>query len=222
MSSRAEPPGEWRGPASGLASHPPSFPAAPSRPGESDAWTPRGPPPSHWGAGQGDGPPSHWGAPPGFPVPGKPPFEQASNGAIADRAFQEPAVGNGAVGSSASEPPLPAVPTPVERLKRIRVVASALSEQMLEKLSSLGVSSSRKGHSMAETHSLPGTSTALKEAQCARLGLTASSASTQRSKLPPPGPAMPRLLACTLGLAHSGLWERFRQRCGTPLPDCLL
>jgi len=100
-------------------------------------------------------------------------------------------------------------------------VSSALGEEMLEKLHSLGIMP-KKGKAAKEEpepqQEVPQAAGIAGDAsaQCALLGL--GNIGAQRSRLPPPVPGARRLQVCTLGLATAGLWERFRQRCGTPLP----
>eukprot|EP00931_Biecheleriopsis_adriatica_P075022 TRINITY_DN48985_c0_g1_i1.p1 TRINITY_DN48985_c0_g1~~TRINITY_DN48985_c0_g1_i1.p1 ORF type:complete len:373 (+),score=57.02 TRINITY_DN48985_c0_g1_i1:25-1143(+) len=225
---RGEPPVEWRGPGGG------SRPAPSPYGSDTGAWTPTGPPPSHWGGNAG-GPPAHWGAPPQPAAPAYPvqpdPIKSEAPAASQVQAGTAPPAESPAV----AEPALPAPPTPAQRLSKIRIVTSALGEQMLEKLRSMGVLSKRgpttsldpddaadsKGSEVpAGTSMLAAgiTGAAAAQAHCAHLGLLTVGAHRDRSRLPPPVQAKQRVHVCTLGLAHSGLWERFRQRCGTPLP----
>merc|ERR1712129_91688 len=106
--------------------------------------------------------------------------------------------------------------------KGVPFVRSALSERMVAKLRTLGLLSdqpkppliSSSAGELGNSGEAPAAAAAVR-AQCARLGLNASS---PRAKLPQaiPGPA--RLPPCTVGLTqHAGLWERFRQRCGAPI-----
>jgi len=120
---------------------------------------------------------------------------------------------------------LPTPPTAAERLLKVRIVASVLGEQMITQLRSLGVrlrskeatdgtSDSKTGDELQPT-SISGNAAA--QAQCVRLGLL--STGPQRSRLPQAKTGPPRIPACTLGLSQTNIWERFRQRCGTPLPS---
>eukprot|EP00440_Ansanella_granifera_P069181 gb/GFBE01075055.1/.p1 GENE.gb/GFBE01075055.1/~~gb/GFBE01075055.1/.p1 ORF type:complete len:362 (+),score=19.00 gb/GFBE01075055.1/:1-1086(+) len=215
-SGRAEPPGEWRGP--GAAAHPPPYSS--HTPG---AWAPSGPPPSDWGGNTG-GPPVHWGAPPQASYPPKP--EAAALPAIMAAPAALPGMPPAAVPAAepVAEVPLPEPEKPVEKLRRMKIVASAVSESMKEKLRSLGIlskketSDAEKGKEVTRSGFLAAglTGAAAAQAQCAHLGLL--TAGPGRSRLPPPVQGKQRLPACTLGLVQTGLWERFRQRCGTPLP----
>lgn len=120
------------------------------------------------------------------------------------------------------EDDLPAPPTVAERMRGVPLVRGALSERMLSRLRALGLLSEEPTPplfspgvgELGTSGEAPAVAAAVRE-KCERLGLDGS----VRAKLPPatpPGP--PRLPACTVGLAqHSGLWERFRQRCDTPV-----
>lgn len=93
---------------------------------------------------------------------------------------------------------------------------SALSERMLAKLRAAGVDQPVPRAAFEEAlEDVPGAAGAA-SAKCARLGIDATCST--RSKLPPPSLGAPRLPMCTVGLLHTGLWERFRTKCGTPLP----
>lgn len=118
--------------------------------------------------------------------------------------------------------------TASDRLRGVRIVRSALSELTLTRLRNAGIpvdgqksSASIVGRSGAiadeagTSEELP-VATASAHSRCSRLGLDGGSA--QRARLPPPMPGPPRLPACTIGLNHVGLWERFRKICGTPVP----
>lgn len=119
------------------------------------------------------------------------------------------------------EEPLPPAPTASERLRSVRLVSSALSEQMLEKLHSLGVMP-KKGKELVEKVPEAGFRSDLASgAQCDLLGLGFGSTplgSAQKLPAPAGKRRVPATPVCTLGLAPGGLWERFRQRCGTPWP----
>lgn len=120
------------------------------------------------------------------------------------------------------EEPLPPAPTASERLRSVRLVSSALSEQMLEKLHSLGVMP-KKGKELVEKVPEAGFRSDLASgAQCDLLGLgfgsTRGAGSAQKLPAPAGKRRVPATPVCTLGLAPGGLWERFRQRCGTPWP----
>eukprot|EP00933_Yihiella_yeosuensis_P021458 TRINITY_DN16970_c0_g1_i1.p1 TRINITY_DN16970_c0_g1~~TRINITY_DN16970_c0_g1_i1.p1 ORF type:complete len:188 (+),score=46.74 TRINITY_DN16970_c0_g1_i1:362-925(+) len=149
-----------------------------------------------------------------------PPFDQApAPGSLEDGIVGRPEVaGQPPAGAAPSaDSALPAPPSGADRLRRVKLVASALSEDIITKLKSLSVPLSRGRSDGISKLVEAGVSAVSQEAQCSRLGLL--SPGSLRSKLPPPLPGPPRLPACTLSLAHSGLWERFRQRCGTPLPS---
>lgn len=137
--------------------------------------------------------------------------------------------GGGAAVSKSSEDgearddELPAPPSVAERLRDVVLVRSALSERMLARLRAVGVSGDSPARPPLSTSGITevGASgeapaaVAAVQAQCSRLGLD----SGPRARLPPPMPGPARLPACTVGLAqHAGLWERFRQRCGAPVP----
>lgn len=205
---RPEPHMDWRG-----------GPAGTPAPG---TWTPPTAPPNHWGgsvSGGGAQPPPHWGG------PSQPPSFAAKTGPFeTPERLQQPSApitvpDDGAPAEALpAEEPLPPEPTASDRLRRVRLVPSALSEGMLEKLHSLGILPKKgkaKDEPLEEAPPLAGIA-GQPAAQCALLGL--AGLGVQRSRLPPPVPAARRLQVCTLGLSTSGLWERFRQRCGTPLP----
>jgi len=110
--------------------------------------------------------------------------------------------------------------SPAYRLAGVPIVFSALSERAKARLRTAGLpseASSKPSSSLVGVDELgeaPAVAAALR-AQCARLGLDGS----PRARLPPPHPSPPRLPACTVGLSQEkGLWERFRQRCGQPVP----
>jgi len=150
-----------------------------------------------------------------------------SNAAHADMQPQAGAGSAGGAGGKADEEldedEMPPAPTAADRLKSIRLVPSALSEKMLTRLRTEGVEvdAPRQPVLPASGTGEVGTSgespavTASVRAQCARLGLDGA----PRARLPAPMPGPSRLPACTVGLAqhNSSLWEKFRQRCGTPV-----
>jgi len=177
-------------------------------------------------------------APPAAEATGAPPSSaaaataagiQAVLPALTDAAAR--AAGRGAdVGMSREEgengeDALPPPPSVSERLRSVRIVRSALSERMLARLRSAGVPvdslSSRRllvhgGLEEATASEEAPVAAAAAQARCTRLGLEDGRAERARPLPPVPGP--PRLPACTLGLAYSGLWERFQAMCGAPLP----
>jgi len=211
------PPADWRGAAAGYPHAPPPGWGAPP---EAAAGFP-----GYGGPPQADNasialpasPPAAATvpAPPAAEAPsGQPGYSQAPPAAIEDSA-------EGGLGGR--EEPLPPAPTAAERLKGVPLVTAGLSERMVAKLKALGLlglepaSSGGKPLSSSTTPASElgppqsGEASTLK-AQCDRLGLSFPSSRPVSS--PAVGPA--RLPACTAGLAqHAGLWERFRQRCGT-------
>eukprot|EP00435_Cladocopium_sp_Y103_P030592 s307_g7.t1 len=205
-------PMDWR---PGAPSGTPALPA-----GAPGTWTPPGAaPPNHWGGG----PPSHWGGPstPAAPF-AKGPFEQSPAPAVVENGHSAGAVPAAAVEPTLVEEPLPPAPTASERLRSVRLVSSALSEQMLEKLHSLGVMP-KKGKEPVEKVPEAGFRSDLTSgAQCDLLGLGFGNGTALGSAQKLPAPVgkrrVPATPVCTLGLAPGGLWERFRQRCGTPWP----
>mmetsp|Transcript_101800 Transcript_101800/g.287156 ORF Transcript_101800/g.287156 Transcript_101800/m.287156 type:complete len:483 (+) Transcript_101800:104-1552(+) len=117
-------------------------------------------------------------------------------------------------------PPVPN--TAAERLRGLSLVRSALSPTTLASLRSAGVNVDAPAAMGATSPATCGAAVASAEAtstaqmRCGRLGLDGGT--SQRNRLPPPMPTPPRLPVCTLDLKHVGLWERFRQRCGTQAP----
>jgi len=138
--------------------------------------------------------------------------------------------GGGGVGTNAEdgedgEDALPMPQTVAKRLRGVRVVRSALSERMLTRLRAAGVLvDGQPSHRPSVTNALDDAGASVEapvaaaaaHSRCTRLGLDNGSA--QRARLPPPTPGPSRLPACTIGLSHAGLWERFRTKCGTPVP----
>lgn len=101
---------------------------------------------------------------------------------------------------------------------------------MLEKLHSLGIRPKTGGAEKGQAKPVwsrwtvehPLSSPCDASARACELGLDAEHGlaaehGLSRSALPAPT-GKRRATVCTLGLAQQGLWERFRQRCGTPLP----
>lgn len=129
-------------------------------------------------------------------------------------------VGDGANGAeAASLPPR----THADRFRGIRINGSLLTQALVEYLRTKGVTVDTKSGSGAPASSGAGEDGGISEdaattsalnAQCARLGLDGM----QRARLPPPMPMPLRLPVSTSELAQEGLFERFRQRCGTALP----
>lgn len=229
-----EPPPDWGG-----RGAPPQLYGAP-RPGEVDLWRPPGahgmPPP------YGGGPPGDVSAGGGLPsadgrhpsaVGGGSEREVAASGAGGQsgggsRVAAQDRAGVGAnAGAAACEDNeerdgivVPKGPqTMAERLMGVRLVRAALSQATLAKLRAAGVCGL---DSEAATTPKPGVkglaeeaaAAAAAKAKCARLGLDIDA--SKRVRIPPPMPTPPRLPVCTLDLKHSGLWEVFRLRCGSP------
>ncbi|CAJ1434069.1 unnamed protein product [Effrenium voratum] len=233
---RASPPSDWRGPVGGPEWRPPEWQYPPPghwppqrpmyprpMPGYSPwhvppprepmdwrnpapgSWTPPTAPPNHWGGNTG-GPPAHWGGPAGpAPGPGAPLVAGAAKGPFEPTPVEKP------IENGAPEEPVLEVPTASERLRKVRLVPSALSEAMKEKLHTLGVLP--KGKAMDQGPEPEKPLDAGASGLCSFLGLSALQ--LPKSKLPVSARRFCKLPVCTLGLAQAGLWERFRQRCGT-------
>jgi hypothetical protein len=113
-----------------------------------------------------------------------------------------------------------------ERLRGVRIVRLALSERMLSRLRSAGVvvdgvpsgqqPSLASGMDEASASDEAPVAGAAAHLRCVRLGL--ESPSTHRAKLPPAPSGPPRLPACTASFTHPNLWERFKAKCGEPVP----
>jgi len=118
---------------------------------------------------------------------------------------------------------VPAPLTAADILRNVQVVRSALSERMLARLRSAGVMEdsppgSAGGGGGLDEAGVPEEAPlaeAAAQARCVALGIGGSA---PRVRLPAPAPGPQRLPACTVGLTHTGLWERFRMKCGTPVP----
>lgn len=213
---RAEPPATWQGPSA-------QRPAYAGRGDELVTYSPPG----------ASGPPGGGGRfsepPPGFPgsfppgVHGQSEGEKAFEAASLAAEAAMPALTDAAPGTDADdladEPPPPQ--TAAERLRGVRLVRSALSERLVGKLQAAGVPVD--GREGALSSSLSGSAEeALSEelpaaaSRCSRLGLDGDI--RQRARLPPPMPGAPRLPVCIFEPTLGGLWEKFRQRCGTPVP----
>lgn len=179
--------------------------------------------------------------PPGWGGAARPPQGDGFPGYAAPGTGKAPAAGQmpGVAGAAGAPPPaggqqqdkaeeeeeddLPPEPTVAEKLRGIPLVRAALSERMITRLKTSGVldDDPEKQPPWVEDKSdaaseAPAVVAAVK-ARCARLGLDGTAAAARAR------PALqlgaPRLPPCTLGLAlHQGLWERFQQCCGTPLP----
>ena len=114
--------------------------------------------------------------------------------------------------------------TPAERLRGVRIVTNALSQATLERLRAAGIPENGRSESSAETNEYGATSAEAADAaggvvsvrsRCISLGLDGT---MQRARIPPPMPTPAKLPVCTSGIEYAGLWEWFRQRCGTPTP----
>lgn len=230
---RGTPPGEWRGPSMqrppfGLpVARPLTAPQGAPFPG-ADPWGGR--PPGSEGPASFPGPFQHGKGRDAERPPEPPPqlaltdggSDQASAPAVAmplDATSQGAPGPNSGVGADDGDDD-DAVPPPrtaADRFRNVRIVRSAISESMTAYLRKKGVPLDSRFCQRAST------SVATEEAglaedaaasrECARLGLDGGA---QRARLPMPGPL--RLPVCTVELQHVGLWERFRQRCGTPVP----
>lgn len=182
--------------------------------GAPGTWTPpSATAPTHWGGA----PPPHWSGPAPY---AKGPFENPRP-AVVENGHSAGPPNSTSLGApepvmalaAPVEEPLPPALTTSERLRSVRLVASALSEPMLDKLHSLGVMPKKGKEVMEKAADALRSESA--SAQCDLLGLSFGSSSSRlpigkRRTVPTP--------VCTLGLAPGGLWERFRQRCGTPIP----
>lgn len=239
---RDQPPIEWRGPSApypprpgepaGSWQPPPGYPPPPCG-GGPPAEAPPGYPGYHGAhvgySRDGAGGEADKGVPPTGPSAGAAPGAAVPGTGSSALALADSQVPGGAGAGRGTGPDevdvredeLPKPPTAAERLKGVPLVRTALSERMLARLGSLGVLGeepkplllSSSAGELGASGEAPAAAAAVR-AQCARFGLDVG----PRTKLPPimPGPA--RLPACTVGLAqHTGLWERFRQRCGTPV-----
>eukprot|EP00929_Paragymnodinium_shiwhaense_P058097 TRINITY_DN29101_c0_g1_i1.p1 TRINITY_DN29101_c0_g1~~TRINITY_DN29101_c0_g1_i1.p1 ORF type:complete len:413 (-),score=64.22 TRINITY_DN29101_c0_g1_i1:139-1377(-) len=239
-----EPPPEWRGPGMRPPAHYDPRGADPwSRP-LSGAWgAPAGAPPA--GArpsapgGQVMGYAQPYGQPPmdpskaaGPPATGvdisKAPTSEAgrhTNGSVSGPAAALDAIGRGGGLDTDEDEDLQAKPkTMAERLAGIRVVKVALSEATQKKLQSAGVplDGCASGTSSASASSAGGATNTEAEAaaaakgKSARLGL--DSVAGPRAKMPQMMPTAPRLPVCSVDMKSAGLWSKFRQYCGTPVP----
>lgn len=118
-----------------------------------------------------------------------------------------------------SEEPLPPPPTLRERVRGIRVVASALSPAMLDRLRKEGVT-------VDDIPVRPKDISAFAaQQQCVRLGLDGGPGATgsdngaaAQRQLPQLMAGPLRIPASSVRISHEGLWERFRKECGMPLP----
>lgn len=105
--------------------------------------------------------------------------------------------------------------TVADRFRNLRIVQNALSEKMLAYLQKAAVPlATSKAPASSSTEEVGLAENAAATRECARLGLDGSA---QRARLPMPGPL--KLPVCTVELQHIGLWDRFRQRCRTPMPS---
>jgi len=234
-----EPPGEWRGPS---PRHAPPYAPRPGDPSV-DLWASRAGYPGgyqqpsagfgcrgHEGHG-GPGPGGELerlldsktgrgaeGPGPGFSAgnlgPAGGPTREASSGCAGACSSRTPGAG---ADDEEEEPPAPF--TPADRFRGVRIAWSALSQGLQARLRAAGVPSDRNQaprSSAAATE--PGRAldqeAAAAQRRCSRLGLDCP----QRSRAPQPMPTPPRLPVCTLELSHAGLWERFREKCGTAAP----
>mmetsp|Transcript_10395 Transcript_10395/g.18672 ORF Transcript_10395/g.18672 Transcript_10395/m.18672 type:complete len:355 (+) Transcript_10395:56-1120(+) len=211
-----QPPIDWRGPPG--SAHP------------SDPWGAR--PPAPWG------PPA--GLPPAEPIARAATEADRNKGNEADMAKAAPeplssaadsagATGRNGTADDQADDDLDAVlglpppKTPLERLRDMRIVRSALSQRMLVRLRTAGVTVDGIGQQslkartdmLAEVGSSLGSHSS--KAACARLGLDAST--EQVAAVPMPASTSLSIPACTAGLSHEGLWDRFRKVCGMAVPS---
>lgn len=203
-----DPPADWRGPA------PMQRAASYGAPGDGARF--QEPPPGFPAAFQ-QAPPGHLSSDGLASDVAKTASATASSSALDGGVSMEAiaGAGNGLDPESDDEKPLPA-PTVAERLCGIRIVNSALSDRMLQKLRDAGVQVD--GRERARPSSMPEDSEAEAtiQAQCAQLGLNGPE--NPQQQLPMQPLMVPVLPACTAELALGSLWDKFRQRCGTPLP----
>lgn len=220
---RGEPPVDWRGPA-------PQRPPYAGRGDELAVYSPpgaSGPPGGPPGGGRFAEPPP--GFPGSFPpgVHGQSEGEKAFEAASLAAEAAMPALTDAPGAGDADDPadaPLPPQ-TAAERLAGVRLVRSALSERLVRKLQDAGVPVDGPGH-LSSLSGLAGAACAEEmgsedqptaaSSRCSRLGLDGDI--RQRARLPPPMPGVPRLPVCIFEPTLGGLWEKFRQRCGTPVP----
>lgn len=234
----AAPPGEWRGPAMPRPQYDP-------RGDPSDIWvmrSPSAPQGSPFGSPGAD----PWGArPPGSEASGFPGPVQHGKGTETEKAppatlaltdadppasvpdqvvpvatvAPDVAVDGGTnlgVFDGDEDDALPPPRTLADRLRNVQIVQSALSQGMLTNLRKSGVPLDNRFSQRAPT-SITAEEVGLSEdvaasRECTRLGLNGSA----QRRLPMQGPL--RLPVCTVELQQVGLWDRFRQRCGTQMP----
>lgn len=126
--------------------------------------------------------------------------------------------------NAADDDDLPPPPeTAADRFRGVRLVGSALSERMVAKLQAAGIDvdgaeklSSLSSSAMATEEVGAEDQLISAAARCAQLGL--SEDAQQRARLPLPSLGAPRLPVCVFEPTLGGLWQKFRQRCGTPVP----
>eukprot|EP00927_Polykrikos_kofoidii_P026037 TRINITY_DN2326_c0_g1_i1.p1 TRINITY_DN2326_c0_g1~~TRINITY_DN2326_c0_g1_i1.p1 ORF type:complete len:485 (-),score=85.76 TRINITY_DN2326_c0_g1_i1:121-1521(-) len=123
------------------------------------------------------------------------------------------------------ETKLPVPRTAAERLRGVPLVRVALSQATLARLRAAGVDVDAEGAERAaatwpRVNLSVGNAASVAEvaavarARCVELGLDGGN--MQKARTPSAMPIPQRLPVCTLDQKHVGLWERFRQRCGTP------
>lgn len=114
----------------------------------------------------------------------------------------------------------PAQKTVAERLRGLRIVRGALSEATQKKMDAAGVPTDG-GLASTAAPVFKGllvdddVLAAATKAKSTRLGL--DGVAGPRVKAPQAMPTAPRLPVCSLDMKQSGLWDKFRLRCGLPL-----
>jgi len=206
MQHPGEPPPEWRGPAMR-----PAY-GAPGQGDRADMWAQRPPQSSPF-------------APPGFPS--APQHGQVRDADPKARDTRGPGIEQSSVpvsvvpsdlslvtnASQADDDKPPPPRTVADRFNNVRIVRSALGEKLITYLKTSGVRVDNEVVPAIAGEELGPAGEAAMVRECARLGLDGGA---QRARLPMPGPL--KLPACTAELSHVGLWDKFKRRCGTPLP----
>uniref|UniRef100_A0A7S1AY28 Uncharacterized protein n=1 Tax=Noctiluca scintillans TaxID=2966 RepID=A0A7S1AY28_NOCSC len=191
---RADPLVDWRGPANM------SRPYGPRGPSEAEMWGARPPLPSPAPCSQ-DVPSTRGPAREGSPsVSQQPSVESRPDIPVAE------------IPLAASEEEAPDPRRTAECLQGVRIMRSLLSEKTVAKLRAAGVSVD--SNEVGSTDVREEAPAAAVHSRCSRLGLDSS-----RARLPPPMPGPPRLPVGIVEPSNdAGLWEKFRQLSGTPLP----
>lgn len=147
-------------------------------------------------------------------APGPPaPLALADEASAASPLASPDAASLGGVDDGDDDEVAPPPRTAADRFRNIHIVQTALSADMRAYLQKIGVPlEGQKAASSTATEEVGLAEDVAAARECARLGLDGSA----KGRLPMPGPL--RLPVCTVELQQEGLWDRFRQRCGTPMP----